>query len=47
VTDTAADRTAKRYYDRAFPVYQQLYRSLKDDFRVISDLAVEAKKRGS
>jgi xylulokinase len=28
----------KRTYDRAFPVYQQLYRSLKDDFKRIAAL---------
>ncbi len=26
-------------YDRAFPIYQQLYRSLKDDFKSIAALA--------
>ena len=38
VSETPADRKAKRYYDRAFPVYQQLYRSLKDDFKAIAAL---------
>ncbi len=32
------DRAAKRIYDRAFPVYQQLYRSLKNDFKTIAAL---------
>ena len=39
VTETAPNRKAQQYYDRAFPVYQQLYTSLKDDFRKISELA--------
>ena len=26
----------QEHYDRAFPVYQQLYRSLKDDFKSIA-----------
>ncbi len=33
VDETPVRRPAKHYYDRAFPVYQQLYRSLKDDFK--------------
>jgi len=36
--ETATDRKAKTHYDRAFTVYQQLYRSLKDDFKSISKL---------
>ena len=36
--ETATGRAAKRIYDRAFPVYQQLYRSLKDDFKAIAAL---------
>ena len=36
--ETAVRRPAKQYYDRAFPVYQQLYRSLKDDFKGIAAL---------
>ena len=36
--ETAVDRSAKRTYDKAFPVYQQLYRSLKDDFKAIAAL---------
>ena len=38
VQETTANRRAKRYYDRAFPIYQQLYRSLKDDFKSIAAL---------
>jgi xylulokinase len=29
---------ARKFYDRAFPVYQHLYRSLRDDFRAIAGL---------
>lgn len=28
----------QKYYDKAFPVYQSLYRSLKDNFKAISEL---------
>ncbi len=38
VRQTPVDRKAKNHYDRAFPVYQQLYRSLKDDFKSIAAL---------
>jgi xylulokinase len=39
VTDeTPVDRKAKSYHDRAFPIYQQLYRSLKGDFKSIAAL---------
>lgn len=37
-TETKPNRTARRYYDRAMPVYQQLYRSLATDFRQIAAL---------
>ncbi len=30
--------TAKRYYDKAFPVYQKLYPSLRDQFKTIAQL---------
>ena len=36
--ETAVDRKAKSVYDKAFPVYQQLYPSLKDDFKAIAGL---------
>ena len=36
--DTALDRKSKRIYDEAFPLYQQLYHSLKDDFKRIASL---------
>jgi xylulokinase len=36
--DTPVDRKAKGCYDRAFPIYQQLYRSLKGDFKSIAAL---------
>ncbi|MCA9134819.1 MAG: xylulokinase, partial [Planctomycetales bacterium] len=39
VDETATQRAAKKYYDSAFPEYQQLYRSLKDDFQRIAKLA--------
>ena len=38
VKQTASRRPAQRYHDRAFPIYQQLYRSLKDDFKRIAAL---------
>jgi xylulokinase len=38
VQETPVNRLAKSYYDRAFPVYQQLYRSLKGDFKSIAAL---------
>ncbi len=38
VSETPSDRKAKRYYDRAFPVYQRLYRSLQADFKAIAAL---------
>ena len=37
-SEISPDRDAKKYYDRAFPVYQQLYRSLRDDFKTIAAL---------
>lgn len=38
VQETAPRRAARSYYDRAFPIYQQLYQSLKDDFKSIAAL---------
>jgi xylulokinase len=38
VKETAVGKPAKAYYERAFPIYQQLYRSLKDDFKRIGAL---------
>jgi xylulokinase len=38
VQETPVRRPDKDYYDRAFPLYQQLYRSLKDDFKRIAAL---------
>jgi xylulokinase len=38
VKETPVNRAAKRYYDAGFPVYQDLYRSLRDDFRKIAVL---------
>ena len=36
--ETQSRPEAKKYYDRAFPIYQQMYRSLKDDFQRIAEL---------
>jgi xylulokinase len=36
VKDTPAKKSAIDVYDRGFPIYQQLYRSLKDDFKRIT-----------
>lgn len=38
VQDTPTNRKAKNAYDKAFPVFQQLYRSLQQDFKAISAL---------
>ena len=38
VKTTRLDKTAAKFYDRGFPLYQQLYRSLKQDFETISGL---------
>ncbi len=38
VQETPVNRPAKSHYDRAFPIYQKLYRSLKDDFKAIAAL---------
>jgi xylulokinase len=38
VKQTESNRQAKKYYDRAFPIFQQLYRSLKADFKQIAVL---------
>ena len=38
VDKTPCQRGVTRVYDQTFPVFQQLYRSLKDDFRSIADL---------
>ena len=39
VSETPLDRKAKKVYDLGFPVYQDLYRSLKGDFKKIAALA--------
>jgi xylulokinase len=36
VSETAPNRKASKHYDRAFPIYQQLYQSLKNDFKSIA-----------
>ena len=38
VSQTPTDKAVRKVYDRGFPVYQQLYRSLKADFKTISSL---------
>jgi xylulokinase len=38
VSDTPLDRHAKKSYDAGFPIYQNLYRSLRNDFKAISAL---------
>jgi xylulokinase len=38
VKETPANRKAAAYYDRGFPVYQDLYRALKNDFKRIAAL---------
>ena len=35
---TKPSARAKQFFDRGFPVYQQLYRSLRDDFQAIAKL---------
>ncbi len=38
VSETAPNKAAKKVYDAAFPLYQQLYQSLKGDFKAIAGL---------
>jgi len=38
VQETVPNKPALKHHDRAFPLYQQLYRSLKDDFKAIAKL---------
>jgi len=38
VDETGVGRAAKRTYDKAYPLYGKLYRSLKDDFQSIARL---------
>ena len=38
VKETKVQRAAAGYYNRGFPLYQQLYRSLKNDFKRIAEL---------
>ena len=38
VEQTPPQRAVAKQYARAFPVYQQLYRSLKPDFKQIAAL---------
>ena len=36
-SETSPDRRAKRIYNRLYPLYGRLYRSLKEDFRAIAE----------
>jgi xylulokinase len=38
VSRTPQDKKAAKVYDRGFPIYQRLYRSLKADFQAIGEL---------
>jgi xylulokinase len=38
VSETAPNKAARKVYDAAFPVYRQLYQSLKGDFKAIARL---------
>ena len=38
VSSTAANANTKRVYNKVYPMYGTLYRSLKDDFRCIAQL---------
>ena len=38
VQETSSSRSTRKYHDRAFPTYQRLYNSLKDDFKSITAL---------
>jgi xylulokinase len=38
VKETPTQKQAVAHYDRGFPIYQQLYRSLKNDFKAIAKL---------
>jgi xylulokinase len=38
VDETPPNKSAKKAYDARFPVYQDLYRALKNDFKQIARL---------
>jgi xylulokinase len=38
VSETPLDKKAAKVYDQGFPIYQQLYRSLKQDFKAIGKI---------
>ncbi len=38
VSSTATNRSAKRIYNKAYPIYGRLYQSLREDFRSIAEL---------
>ena len=41
-TTTEVDDEARKVYERGYPLYQRLYRSLKDDFDAIAEFAGQA-----
>jgi len=38
VSETKPDAATKKTYDKAYPMYGKLYRSLKNDFREIGEM---------
>lgn len=44
VTETKPCETAKSTYNRAFPIYQQLYQSLKNDYQSIAEFVEKERK---
>ncbi|HEY4232097.1 MAG TPA: xylulokinase, partial [Lacipirellulaceae bacterium] len=38
-SETKPNAAARKQYDAAFPLYQKLYRSLREDFRAIAKLS--------
>jgi xylulokinase len=41
-SSTVPNAKTRRVYDASYPLYQKLYRSLKDDFRIISEIVSRA-----
>jgi len=37
-SSTTPNAKSRRIYDASYPLYQKLYRSLKDDFHIIAEL---------
>jgi len=46
VTETKACETTKATYNRAFPIYQQVYQSLKSDYQAIADFVENERNLG-